>query len=106
MADVEAITADKLNVGRYVLAALRGKKNLRHFPGVVHSIQRDEDTAVISFYKSVGNRPFIVPVQEDVATVDICDLVLLLPTPTSSGGTERTCKKLTFNIDLSQYMQD
>ncbi|KAF6023328.1 hypothetical protein EB796_018375 [Bugula neritina] len=34
MADVEAITADKLNVGRYVLAALRGKKMLAIFVGL------------------------------------------------------------------------
>lgn len=92
----QAITADHLDVGKYVLAAFHGTKTSKHFAGVVQAVNTDDDTAVVSFFKNVGNKQFVVPTEEDVSTIDICDLVLILPNPSTSGGTERTCKKLAF----------
>ena len=69
------ITADKLSIGKYVLAAFRGIKTTQYLAGIIHFINNNnEETVVVSFYKSVGNKQFVVAVVEDISTVDICDL--------------------------------
>jgi hypothetical protein len=46
---------------------------------------------------------FYFPDKPDVSDVNIDDIVKKLPTPTSTGGTNRTKAIFTFNVDLSTY---
>ena len=99
----EMIVIGDLNVSSYVLVTVRGKKSVKHFVAVIDEVCKSDGTIAVSFLTRQGSN-FISPGEKDIATVDISDVVMILPPPSVIGGTSRTCKQLYFDIDLSPML--
>lgn len=100
--DSSNISAVDLRPNSHVLVVVHGKKSRAHFAAIISSVCKHDDTAEVSFLMRKGAN-FTSPDKADVATVDIADIVMLLPDPHIVGGTERTCKAMIYGIDLSSY---
>lgn len=60
------------------------------------SVNRENDLVQVTFLKRNG-ASFVRPDPEDIDTVSESDIVMVLPTPTTIGGTARACLKLLFS---------
>jgi hypothetical protein len=100
--DVDEVLLQGLEPSSHILVRLMGKKTAKYYAAIVKSVCEHDATAEVSFLKRVGSH-FVTPDVEDCATIDADDIVMRLPIPTVSGGTERTCKKMAYDIDLKDY---
>lgn len=101
--DSSYITAKDVPVNTYVLVKVCGKRAVAHFAGIVQELNNEEDAITVQFYKKDGNH-FVIPEGDDVSTVDITDVVLILPSPITSGEISQMRSKLKFDVDLSAYL--
>ncbi|KAK2702746.1 hypothetical protein QYM36_018656 [Artemia franciscana] len=79
-----------IQIGKFVLVKFelgKSKSSCVYYVGLVESI--DNDVADVKFLRKIGPK-FVFPEIEDKATVDKKDIVLVLPDPSSSGGTARS----------------
>lgn len=108
MSDVEPIPDSSeikipdLTPNGHVLIAAHGKKSQAYFVAFVMPTYADDETAEVSFLVQKGGR-FTAPEKPDTSTVDIGDIQLLLPNPKMVGETEKTCKTMVCDIDLSSF---
>ncbi|KAK2711264.1 hypothetical protein QYM36_012448 [Artemia franciscana] len=96
------ITKTKKMVGRRQTKFELGKSKSScvYYVGLVESI--DNDVADVKFLRKIGPK-FVFPEIEDKATVDKKDIVLVLPDPSSSGGTARSIAGHVFSRDFSAF---
>ena len=101
--DLEPFDIDQAQTDSYVLVKFKlgkSKKSDIFYVGQIKG-KTGSDLEVL-FLRRNGAR-FIFPDIEDKAFVSSNDIVLSLPSPTATGGTERTKRGLTFQCDLSSY---
>ncbi|KAK2708271.1 hypothetical protein QYM36_014016 [Artemia franciscana] len=92
-----------IQIGKFVLVKFelgKSKSSCVYYVGLVESI--DNDVADVKFLRKIGPK-FVFPEIEDKATVDKKDIVLVLPDPSSSGGTARSIAGHVFSRDLSAF---
>ena len=100
---------DSIKPGDYVLVKFEGKKDVRpkHFAGLVTST--DDSIITVSFFKTVQgstNVTFIKAEVDDIADVDKCDIVMVLPSPNITGGTSRLSERMLFAVDLTKFFMN
>ena len=102
-------TKDNLKNGSFVLVKYVSKKTTSHFIGVIDNDElTDENTMCIKYLvkqpSKTGFLSFVFPVEDDSDNVEISNILLVLPSPTSTGGTNRLALRYVFNgVDLSGY---
>ncbi|KAJ8928619.1 hypothetical protein NQ314_018788 [Rhamnusium bicolor] len=77
----ELCDSDMLNVNDFILVRFKTKSSIVHYVGRIEKMFETDD----------------------VATVDRQDVVLKLPRPSVTGGTERAASHITFQVDFSAY---
>lgn len=98
-------TADSVKVNSYVLVKYSTKRKTKiHYVGVVLKV--DGENYEVNFMRKVKGSAacFMYPDMEDRDDcVKLTDIVLLLGNPTTVGGTVRAVKKVTFDVELTDY---
>ncbi|KAK2721124.1 hypothetical protein QYM36_003411 [Artemia franciscana] len=92
-----------IQIGKFVLVKFelgKSKSLCVYYVGLVESI--DNDVADVKFLRKIGPK-FVFPEIEDKATVDKKYIVLVLPDPSSSGGTARSIAGHVFSRDFSAF---
>ena len=93
---------DEVSVGYFILVEFLGKRVKKYFAGEVK-----EDTSegyVVNFLRRKSpSWKFVFPEVADESLVPQSDIVMKLPVPRISGGTERAAKALVFDVNLSEY---
>lgn len=92
---------EMVHVNDYVLVKYSTKKSSRYYAGRV--LEKSGCDVSVSFLKRGHKKSFIFPEKEDVDTIDISAVVMKLPKPQQSGGSERAAKQFIFSYDLSSY---
>ena len=68
---------------------------------VTQDLDDDEDNEVL-FYKKVKN-DFILPNEEDCASVSAQDVVMVLPKPFQTAASKRLSNVVKFPVDLTSF---
>lgn len=91
------------NIFDYVVVQFNTKKSVKHYVGqIIDKTGFTEYT--VNFMKKQGEgMKFIFPDIRDTSLVEVHDLVLKLPIPTTSGCTSRTTEYSCFDIDLTRF---
>lgn len=79
------------------------KKDLCYFVGRVTRQLEIDEYEVTFLRRCEQSYTFIYPENEDTSVVYLTDMTKL-PSPVSSGGTERVVMKVKFDFDFSQFM--
>lgn len=90
----------------YVLVKLGTKKVCRHYVGIVLTDPDEDDTVEIKFLSRMLSKSqpvFCYPDKEDIAEVDVDDIVRKLPFPNLVGGTKRTSQQYVFDYEFSDF---
>ncbi|CAH0563127.1 unnamed protein product [Brassicogethes aeneus] len=90
-----------INVKSFVLVQFNTKKTSKYYVAKVTETL-DYDEYIVTFLRRHG-QSFSYPQIPDCATISKQDVVLHLPQPKTSGGTNRTANLLAFSIDLTAY---
>ena len=91
-----------VNINDYVEVKVHSGLNFQNFvAGVTQGLDDDEDYEV-SFYKKVNNG-FILPDEEDCASVSALDVVMVLPKLFQAAATKRLLNVVKFPIDLTSF---
>ena len=93
----------KINFDDFVLVKFCTKKSILYYVGKVQSSEFNDEVEVQFLRKKQGCWKFYFPDKRDVSIVEISDIVMKLPAPVSSGGTERIKSLFAFHINLSHY---
>lgn len=95
--------SEKIAADAYVLVKFPLKRSTSYFVGVV--LETDGITCSVSFLKTIRGAAvsFVKSEPEDISEVDMRDVLIVLPPPNSTGGTNRLAKKMCFPVDLSKY---
>lgn len=95
----------KLTAGEHVLVQYRTKKSaFQYYVGVIDSVTEDGRLSMNFLRKKKETAAqFIYPDQEDIDEIDSSMIILILGTPITVGGTNRTVKSVMFTVDLSTY---
>lgn len=88
--------------GSFVLVRLVGKKSTVFYIAEVTAVVNDSDYQV-KYLKRVGNTQKFIRENEDIYDILARDVEMILPLPTSVGGSERQVSQLSFSIDFSFY---
>jgi len=88
-----------LKNGAYVVVKYTSKRSSAMFVGQVTALDRKEDLVTVTFLKRNG-ASFVRPEPEDIDIINESDIIKILPSPTTVGGTARACLKLFFNDSL------
>ncbi|KAK2726570.1 hypothetical protein QYM36_007425 [Artemia franciscana] len=102
--DMDDCTAEKdeISVGDLILVEFLGKRVNKYFAGEVKE-DTSEGYAVTFLRRKSPSWKFVIPEAVDESLVPKSDIVMKLPVPRISGGTERASKALVFAINLSKY---
>lgn len=85
----------------YVLVKIATKKKIIYYIGEV--LDKDKGECVVKFLKkSTDSVTFFFPEKEDKWTVEISDIVAVLPQPIR-GTTQRSMGLMTFKVNLSNF---
>lgn len=87
--DLVEIT-ESLKVQDYVLVAFRTKKSIKYYVGQITGDNNEDDYKVNFLRKQTEGMKFCFPQIMDKSIVRAEDIVMKLPTPTTSGTTART----------------
>ena len=71
------------------------------YAAVVKRVEPEEMRVDVEFLKKTGTKDFVMPEKPEVDTVDLNDIVNILPKPDTILGTARCSAKLKFGIDMS-----
>ena len=101
-ADKDDVDKD-IQAGDFVLVKFEygKKKALVYYVGEVLDVV-EKQFARVNFLRKQGDK-FMFPQLPDIAEIDITDIELKLPVPSSAGGTGRAVQGLVFGCDLSMY---
>lgn len=91
----------KIEKGDFVLVKFCTKKSVVYYAGKIHN--SDSDEFEVQFMRKKLGCKFVFPEQEDISYVEKRDIILKLPTPNISKGTERAKSTFSFDINLSMY---
>lgn len=100
--ETSIILPEKIKDGEFILIKFAKKKSVVHYVGRVISHYSLTEYKVSFLRKKPGSWTFVFPNIIDDATVDITDVILVLPNPPPSG-TARTSTMFSFPIDLCMY---
>lgn len=90
--------------GDYVLVKFSGKHSVFYVGKVENGKDADGDYDVKFLRKGRKNtNDFLFPQEPDIASVPECDIVMILPQPTSLAKTKRRNACLKFEVNLSNY---
>ncbi|GBN52437.1 hypothetical protein AVEN_103988-1 [Araneus ventricosus] len=81
----------------YVVIKLAGKKSVRFYVGVIIS-QDAFDEYTVKFMRKCGKDKFTFPEKDDIAEVDLCDIVDVLSQPSLNKR-----EQYVFNENLEHY---
>ena len=89
--------------GNFVLVVYKGKRKV-HFVGEVIK-EKDEGDIEVKFLRKRTKVPngFVEPDVEDIHSVPVGSVVLILPQPSTSGSTRRATAIKKFATDFSSY---
>ncbi|KAB0792960.1 hypothetical protein PPYR_12580 [Photinus pyralis] len=85
----------------FVIVKYPLKKTIKYYVGQVEKIESDE--FFVNFLKKTSRNKFLFPEKRDEDSVSQEDMVIKLPNPLMSGGTERVAKQYCFDFDFSPY---
>lgn len=88
-----------LNVNDFILVRLEGKKSYKHY---VAQILKIKDNLEIKYFKKVGINKFICN-DETEYELQNSEVVMKLPHPDITGGTERRRREMVFHMDMTCY---
>lgn len=89
--------------GDFLLVRFQGKKSCRHYVGRVEEVEADGDLVVNFMRRKLDSRDFIFPETADISSVPVTDVVLKLPPPLKSGGTQRTRSLYSFELSFQMF---
>ena len=89
-----------LFVNEYIVVKFCTKKSDVHYDAQIK--QKAYSDLQVSFMRKKGSK-FYFPVNEDISTIEIGDVVRKLPTPSNMKGTERTQSLISFRFDHNQF---
>lgn len=92
---------ESLSEGNFVLVKFPTKKSIRFYVAKIEKIE-NLDYYVTYLTKGLG-WTFTYPEKKDDDVKEREDIVMKLPKPEISGGTERASKKFKFNVDLTDF---
>lgn len=97
--DDDSIT--DIKSGDFCVVELKGKKNIKNYVAVIINIDRN-DLKVKYLKRIIGTNKFIY---EDAKIYDLQleDVLLKLPPPTTAGGTARRESQMVFAIDIQSF---
>ena len=103
--DIEAVNQLDFNIdsivpGDFVLVKFATKTNVIHYVGRLDSVEEQE--CEVNFLRQKG-RGFVFPNVIDVSSVKKSDIVLKLPPPSKSGGSDRIFSMYFFDVDLKSF---
>ena len=93
-----------LKNGAYVVVEYTSKRSSSMFVGQVTALDRKEDLVTVTFLKRKG-ASFVRPGPEDIDIINESDIVKILPSPTTVGGTARRVDRISNNI-VSHCLHD
>ncbi|XP_022834564.1 uncharacterized protein LOC111362220 [Spodoptera litura] len=100
---VELVDPENVKDGAYVLVKFEKKKSVIYYVGQIIKHYSLTEVMVSFLRKKPGSSmKFVFPDVKDEGSVDLSDIVLILPDP-KSAKTARTASILSFNKDLSFY---
>ena len=90
--------------GNFVLVVYKGKRKV-HFVGEVIEEKDEEGDIEVKFLRKHTKVPngFVEPDVEDIHSVSVGSVVLILPQPSTSGSTRRATAIKKFATDFSSY---
>lgn len=99
--NTEDLELDALSEGDFILVKLSSKRTTKYF--VAKITKKNNLDFHITYLKKGIKWIFTFPDDEDSDIIERDDIILKLPLPVVTGGTARTSKRFTFNVDLSNY---
>ena len=100
---VELVDPENVKDGAYVLVKFEKKQSVIYYVGQIIKHYSLTEVMVSFLRKKPGSSmKFVFPDVKDEGSVDLSDIVLILPDP-KSAKTARTARILSFNKDLSFY---
>ena len=91
-----------VNINDYVVVKVHSGSNFQNFVARVTQGLDDDEDYEVSFYKKVNNG-FILPDEEDCASVSAQDVIMVLPKPFQAAATKRLWNVVKFPIDLTSF---
>lgn len=85
----------------FVIVRYPLKKRIKYYVGQVEKVEAGE--FFINFLKKTSSDKFLFPEKKDEDIVYKEDIIVKLPIPFVSGGTERAAKQCCFAYDFSPY---
>lgn len=98
--DSQEFDTRSLTINDFILVSFATKKSRVLFVGQIEAILK-EGFRVKFMRKRDETWKFYFPEKEDISEIDSEDIRLKLPTPSITGGTERSASVLSFPVDLS-----
>lgn len=91
--------------GEHVLVQCKTERNkLKNFVGMIKSVLADGRLNIKYLRRKRDSAAqFVYPEREDMDTVHMSTILLVLGRPVTVGGTKRAVKSVIFGIDLTQY---
>lgn len=96
-------SADNIEKNDFVLVKFELKKSVVHYVGQVDEVCKNDEFEVNFLRRQTNTFHFSYPENTDKCTVPGADILLHLPAPTYTGGTERAVANLKFTVDLSKF---
>ena len=99
-------TLDNITEGDFILDTYATKKSKKYFVGQVLDKDDSDDNVEVKFLTRKPQKDthrFVFPDKEDIDNIPIEDIAMILPQPTTVGGTKRASKQYIFDTDLSKF---
>lgn len=96
------IKPENLKEGDFVLIKFEKKKSIKHYVGKI-LLKYDSSEYQVSYLRKKPSGSFVFPDVKDEASVNITDIILQLPMPTVTNGTNRTASLFYFKFKQFCY---
>lgn len=103
---VKAPSIQNIKNGDFVLVCYATKKTKQHFVGKVLTVDVEKDSVEIKYLSRPPMKTcyrFVYPEADDIDNIHIDDVIMILPPPSTAGGTKRAAQQYIFDVDLGQY---
>lgn len=93
----------EITVGTFILVKFPTKKQIKFCAGRVTQADFVNKEYFTTFLRKRGANKFSFPDVPDESVVTDEDVVMILPSPVSAGGTARVQRHFQFSVDLSRF---